>query len=399
MAGGLVLVCTSTSLAATLKIATVSPDGSVWMKHLRAASKEIEANTDGRVRLKLYPGGVMGDDRAVMRKMRVGQLQGAVVTTGVFNRIFPDLRLYNMPMQFRSLAEVDHVRPRFDAELMQGLEDAGFICVGFAEVGMAYAMATREARSLADARGLKIWTPHGDELAVRALAEFGIAAVPLTISDVLAGLQTGLIDTVVAPFVGAVALQWHGQLKYVLDLPFIYIYAPLVLVKRPFERLEPEDQAVVRKVLGVAVGQADARNRRDHEAVRNVLQGQGLRFCGRLPPRCRSGRPRRMKSRGSGLPAGWWRRRDTSVSRPSWRVQGQVEVSSHISPTSRLAGANPCAVTGRTPSRRFGHASALAPTTPSASLSPCRPSPRANWRPQQEVGEICGLAWNGPCGA
>ena len=238
-AGALVLACTSPSLAATIKIATVSPDGSVWMKLLRVASREIEAKTDGRVRLKLYPGGVMGDDRAMMRKMRVGQLQGAVVTTGVFNRIFPDLHLYNLPMQFRSLAEVDHVRPQFDAELMQGLEDAGFICVGFAEVGMAYAMATREALSLADARGLKVWTPHGDELAARALSDFGITPVPLTISDVLAGLQTGLIDTVAAPLVGAVALQWHGQLKYVLDLPFMYIFAPMVLVKRPFERLDP----------------------------------------------------------------------------------------------------------------------------------------------------------------
>ena len=277
-AGALVLACTSPSLAATFKIATVSPDGSVWMKLLRSASREIEAMTDGRVRMKLYPGGVMGDDRAMMRKMRVGQLQGAVVTAGVFNRIFSDLHLYNLPMQFRSLAEVDHVRPRFDEELMQGLEDAGFICVGLAEVGMAYAMTTREVRSLADARGFKVWTPHGDELATRAFAEFGITPVPLTISDVLAGLQTGLIDSVAAPLVGAVALQWHGKLKYVLDLPFMYIYAPMVLVKRPFERLEPEDQAVVRKVLGAAVGGADARNRRDHEAVRKVLQGQGLRF-------------------------------------------------------------------------------------------------------------------------
>ena len=276
-AGALVLACASPSLAATFKIATVSPDGSVWMKLLRGAGKEIEAKTDGRVRLKLYPGGVMGDDRAMMRKMRVGQLQGAVVTAGVFNRIFPDLHLYNLPMQFRSLAEVDHVRPRFDGELAQGLEEAGFICVGFAEVGMAYAMATREMRSLADARGLRVWTPHGDEIAAKAIAGFGITPVPLTISDVLAGLQTRLIDTVAAPLVGAVALQWHGQLKYVLDLPFMYIYAPMVLVKRPFERLEPEDQAVVRKVLGAAVGEADARNRRDHDAVRKVLEGPGPR--------------------------------------------------------------------------------------------------------------------------
>ena len=143
---------------------------------------------------------------------------------------------------------------------------------------MAYAMATREARSLADARGLKVWTPQGDDTAAKALNDFGITPVPLTIPDVLAGLQTGLIDTVAAPLVGAVALQWHGQLKYVLDLPFMYIYAPMVLAKRPFERLDPGDQETVRRVLGAAVRAADAGNRRDHDAVREVLRRQGLTF-------------------------------------------------------------------------------------------------------------------------
>ena len=278
LAIALVLAGAPASLAATLKIATVSPDGSVWMKLLRGAATDIEAQTEGRVQLKLYPGGVMGDDRAMMRKLRVGQLQGAVVTTGVFSKIFPDLHLYNLPMQFRSLAEVDYVRARLDETLIGGLEEAGFVCAGFAEVGMAYAMATREARSLADARRLKVWTPHGDDTAVRAMRDFGITPVPLTIPDVLAGLQTGLIDTVAAPLVGAVALQWHGQLKYVLDLPFMYIYAPMVLAKRPFERLAPEDQAAVRGVLAAAVREADAGNRRDHDAVREVLQRQGLIF-------------------------------------------------------------------------------------------------------------------------
>ena len=287
LGAAVVLACAPASFAATIKIATVSPDGSVWMRLLRGAANEIAAETEGRVELKLYPGGVMGDDRAMMRKMRVGQLQGAVLTTGALNRIFPDLQLYNLPMQFRSLAEVDHVRPHLDADLMQGLEEAGFVCVGLAEVGMAYAMATREARSLADARGLKVWTPQGDDIAAKALTDFGITPVPLTIPDVLAGLQTGLIDTVAAPLVGAVALQWHGQLKYVLDLPFMYIYAPMVLTKRPFERLEPTDQETVRRVLGAAVRAADAGNRRDHDAVRKVLQQQGLTFLHPTPDEIR----------------------------------------------------------------------------------------------------------------
>ena len=264
------------AFSATLRIATVSPDGSVWMKLLRDTAKEIERETAGRVALKLYPGGVMGDERAMMRKMRIGQLQGAVLTTGVFNNIYPDVQIYNLPMQFRGLEEVDHVRERLDGELMRGLEAKGFVSLGFAEVGMAYAMSTRPARSVSDAGSLKVWTPLGNEAAVKAMRDFGISPIPLTITDVLAGLQTGLIDTVAIPPVGALALQWHGRLRYILDLPFMYVYAPMVLAKRPFERLDEADRAVVRRLLGRAVEDADAGNRADHDEVWRVLQQQGL---------------------------------------------------------------------------------------------------------------------------
>ena len=264
------------ALAATLKIATVSPDGSVWMQLLRDAGRAVEAETEGRVTLKFYPGGVMGDERAMMRKMRIGQLQGAVVTTGVFGRIFSDVQIYNLPMQFRSLAEVDYLRERLDPELMAGLEANGFVSLGFAEVGMAYALSTEKVSAVGAARRLKVWTPAGNDGAVKAMEDFGITPIPLTITDVLAGLQTGLIDTVAAPVVGVLALQWHGQLKYILDLPFMYVYAPMVLAQRPFERLSAADQATVRRLLSEAVRAADVGNRADHDEVWEVLQQQGL---------------------------------------------------------------------------------------------------------------------------
>lgn len=246
------------------------------MQLLRDAGRAVEAETEGRVTLKFYPGGVMGDERAMMRKMRIGQLQGAVVTTGVFGRIFSDVQIYNLPMQFRSLAEVDYLRERLDAELMAGLEANGFVSLGFAEVGMAYALSTEKVSAVGAARRLKVWTPAGNDGAVKAMEDFGITPIPLTITDVLAGLQTGLIDTVAAPVVGVLALQWHGQLKYILDLPFMYVYAPMVLAQRPFERLSAADQATVRRLLSEAVRAADVGNRADHDEVWEVLQQQGL---------------------------------------------------------------------------------------------------------------------------
>ena len=215
--------------AVTLKIATVSPDGSTWMKTLRAAGAEVAEATDGRVKLKFYPGGVQGDDKTVLRKMRVGSLHGGVMTVGVLAQFYPDLQIYGLPMVFSSAAELDFVRSKMDNALMSGLEQAGYIGFGFAEVGYAYAMSQYQIDSVEAARARKNWVPDGDLASAKALQAFGIAPIPLAIGDVLAGLQTGLIDTIAAPPVGTLTLQWHTRLGHVLDLPLLYTYGLLVV--------------------------------------------------------------------------------------------------------------------------------------------------------------------------
>lgn len=262
----------------TLKIATVTPNGSPGMKLLKDAAAEIEQATESRVKFKFYPGGVMGDDTAVLRKMRVGQLHGGVLTTAVFNKVFTDIQLYNLPMQFRRLEEVDYIRSKLDEQLMQGLEENGFVTFGLAEVGMAYAMSTQPARTVQDGRQLKVWTPQGDPASARAISAFDITPIPLTIADVLAGLQTGLIDTVAMPPVGALALQWHTQLRYVLDLPLMYVYGVFVVSDRGFKKIDAADQAIVREVMGRAIRTVDERNRQDHDAAVAVLREQGIDF-------------------------------------------------------------------------------------------------------------------------
>lgn len=266
------------SVAKTLKIATGAPDGMAWMKLLRQAGADVEAATEGRVELKFYPGGTQGDDRDVLRKMRIGQLHGGTVRTGVFGRIYSDIQLYNLPMVFRNLDEVDAVRKIMDPMLIEGLAQAGFIAFGIAEVGMAYAMSTKQASSIADARRLKVWSPQGDVPAARMLEAFSISPIPLTIAEVLPSLSTGAIDTVAAPPVAVLPLLWHTRLKYVLDLPFMYIYSPLVVSERGLRGIEPADLAVLHRFLGEAVAEADRLNRADHDGAWKALKGEGLKF-------------------------------------------------------------------------------------------------------------------------
>ncbi|MCY4096175.1 MAG: TRAP transporter substrate-binding protein DctP [Gammaproteobacteria bacterium] len=269
-------VVLSAASQTSFKIATVSPDGSAWMRDLRRTTSLIEAQTEGRVSFRVYPGGVMGDDRAVLRKMRARQLQGGIVQTGVLEPISSAVQLYNLPMFFRDFEEVTKVRSTMDSILLQDLADHGFEALGFVGVGFANAMSSKSGTSINDARRLKVWAPKGDAGAVRLLDAFGIVPVPLSIVDVLAGLQTGLIDTVAVPPTAAIVLQWHTQLDYILDLPFMYIYSVFVLDARQFARLEPSDQELTRKTFRTFLSRVEQQNYADHDRALAALERQGL---------------------------------------------------------------------------------------------------------------------------
>ena len=275
----LAAVCAPGAMAKTLKVATTSPPGSSWLKFLTAANEEMRQATDGRLALQIFAGGSKGkDDAVVLRKIRLGELHGALMTAAVFQRIYPDVQIYNLPMAFRDLAEVDAVRERMDPVLLAGLGEAGFEAFGIAEVGMAYPMSTKAVRTVADGRRLKVWSPAGDLAAARTLEAFGIAPVSLTIADVLPGLSSGMIDTVAAPPVAALPLQWHTRLKYVIDLPIMYIYGMMVVDKRALRGVDEADIATMRRIMRPAVAKADRQNRADHENVLAALKNQGLQF-------------------------------------------------------------------------------------------------------------------------
>lgn len=272
-------LCAGPVAAKTLKIATTSPAGSSWVKALNAANDELRAATGDALALKVYAGGTKGeDDTVVLRKIRIGELHGALMTAAVFQRIYADVQVYNLPMVFRNLDEVDAVRERMDPLLLAGLNKAGFEAFGIAELGMAYPMSIKPARTVADARRLKVWSPAGDLAAARTLEAFGISPVSLTIADVYGGLSSGLLDAVAVPPVAAVPLLWHTRLKYVLDLPIMYIYGTFVVDKRALRGVPEKDVETMRRIMGAAVAASDRRNRGDHQKVKQVLRNAGLRF-------------------------------------------------------------------------------------------------------------------------
>jgi TRAP-type C4-dicarboxylate transport system substrate-binding protein len=271
----LVLPCAAAN-AAVFKIATVSPDGSSWMKTMRAAGDDIAAKTEGRVKFKFYPGGVMGSDEAVMRKVRIGQLQGGAFPGGVLEKVYPEAQVYTLPLKFRSFEEVDYVRERMDDKLIAGFEKGGFVTFGLGEGGFAYILSREAIASVDDLRAHKVWIPNNDAGALLVAKTFGVSPIPLNLADVLAGLQTGLVDTVASSPIGTLALQWHTQVSHMSDLPIMYFYAVLAIEKKVFYKLSEADQLLVREVMGEAFVAIDAQNRADNIAAYDALMKQGI---------------------------------------------------------------------------------------------------------------------------
>lgn len=274
----LLIVPTVGAQSVRLKIATMAPDGTIWMKGLQKAADEVKERTDGRVSFRFYPGGTMGTDSAVLRKIRIGQLHGGVVLAGSLADIDPDMEIYSLPLLFRSNGEVDFVRERMDQVLIDGLEAKGFVSFGLTETGFTYLMSSKPTRTFDDLKGRKAWMMQDDPVSLAIVEAAGLSPVPLPISDVLTGLQTGLIDSVAAPAVGAIALQWFTKAKYLTDLPITYVCGTTVVAAKAFNRMSAEDQVILREVLVRANRELNATSRSDNAEAREALAGQGVEF-------------------------------------------------------------------------------------------------------------------------
>ena len=260
------------------KIATISPDGLGWMSKLRVGLERIEAETNKRVTFKIYPGGVQGDDATVLRKMRIRQQNGGVFAAGSLTRFFPDLQVYNLPLQFRSYEEVDFVRARMDSYISDGLQKAWIKTFAFTETGFAYLLANEPVSSLADLRRLKAWIPDNDPIAAELIKSFDVSPIPLNITDVLPALQTGMINAVVGPPSVILALQWHNHLTHLMNLPLVYIYSMLAMDMKVYSKASSTDQDTVVKILDEVFELVGRETRSDNERALQALKKIGITF-------------------------------------------------------------------------------------------------------------------------
>ena len=237
-----------------IKFATVAPEGSTWINHMRALDKRLKSKSGGRLGFRIYAGGIAGDELDVLKKIWIGQIHCAAFSGVGFGQILPMVRVLDLPFLFRTNKEVDLVHGELQPFFKEQFEKKGFELLSWAEVGNAHLFSKRPIREVADLSGLKVWTWSGDPIAKETFGAMGVNPIPLAITDVTTALNTGMIDTVYAPPLGALALQWHTSMKTMMALPLVHSTGA-VLLSMKYARKIPEG---LRRMLHLEIQKAMA---------------------------------------------------------------------------------------------------------------------------------------------
>lgn len=259
-----------------IKIATLAPQNSEWAEKFHKGSIEIQERTENRVKLKFYWGGAQGNAKKILQKIKIRQLHGGTFSPTDFQEVYPDLNIYGLPFLFKDFDEVDYVRDRVDDQLEQGFKNLGFNTYGFAGGGFAYILSNEPIREYEDLKNKKIWLPQGDLISYEAMRSLNLLPVPLPMTDVLTGLQTGLIDIVAIPPVVALALQWHTKISYITRVPVLYAMGFLAIDSKIINRINTDDQKVLNEVINRIYSEVDSNSQQDSENAYEALSKIGI---------------------------------------------------------------------------------------------------------------------------
>ena len=259
-----------------IKIATLAPQNSEWAEKFQKGSIEIQERTENRVKLKFYWGGAQGNAKKILQKIKIRQLHGGTFSPTDFQELYPDLNIYGLPFLFKDFDEVNYVRDRVDNQLEQGFKKLGFNTYGFAGGGFAYILSNEPIREYEDLKNKKIWLPQGDLISYEAMRSLNLLPVPLPMTDVLTGLQTGLIDIVAIPPVVALALQWHTKVSYITRVPVLYAMGFLAIDSKIINRINTDDRKVLNEVISRIYSEVDSNSQQDSENAYEALSKIGI---------------------------------------------------------------------------------------------------------------------------
>lgn len=264
-----------------IKFASLAPDGSTWMNVMREFDQAIRTETNGKMGFKIYPGGVSGDEKDVLRKIRLGQLHSAGFTGVGLGEILPEVRIFDSPFLFKNYDEVDYINSKFYDKFSKAFEEKGYILLGWAEVGFVYVFSNTPIYKLEDMKKVKMWMWEGDPVAEVTFKTLGINTIPLSVINVLTSLQTGMVNGVYISPLAILALQWFTKVKYMMELPLADAAGAVLVSKKKYDELPQEYQQILLQNANKYLTKLMKLSRKDNVKAIETLKANGIAM---IPP-------------------------------------------------------------------------------------------------------------------
>jgi len=261
-----------------IKFATLATEGSTWMNVMNELNDDIQKSTKGKLKFKIYSGGVFGDEKEVLGNMRFGQVHCAGFTGNGLGMILPEIRVLELPYLYKNYNEIDHINEMFFDRFSKSFEKKGFVLLGWAEVGFVHIFTKISVSSVEDIKNLKrMWAWEGDPLAEATFKAFGVNPIQLPFTDVITSLQTGLIDVVYTSPLAAIATQWYTRIKYMISEPMTNACGALLIDKKYFDRMPLDLQKTLKDRCRSYMRRLVVLSRNDNEKSIEILKKSGIK--------------------------------------------------------------------------------------------------------------------------
>lgn len=259
-----------------IKMATLAPEGTEWHGLLIKLGQEWKKATDSQINLRVYPGGVVGDERDMIRKMRIGQIQGAAITSEGLTEVNRQYSVFFIPMLYQEFSDLDLIYEKLGEDLVSNAEDNGFKVILMVDVGWVYWFTADSIRTPDDLREHSIFTWAGDYRTAALWEKSGFQVVPLAMTDMLSGLQTGMVNAMPFNPMYVLAQQSFGITKYMLDMKWGMLSAAVILDLKTWNRIDPDHQEKMIEIANRISTDFQRKNRLESDEAIAVMKEYGL---------------------------------------------------------------------------------------------------------------------------
>jgi len=276
----LLIICSGTLLSKpiVIKLATLAPEGTEYYNLLLEMGQRWQEETNGEVMLRIYPNGVVGRESDTIRKMRIGQIQASAMSSIGLADLTDQIQAFTIPMGFKDYDDVEKVKDAMFDDISDGLSDSGFKLLFLVDIGWVYWFSADEVAVPEDLKNAKIYTTAGDYVTVELFKEFGFNAVPVSETDILTSLQTGMINTVQTVPILSLSSGWFALMPNMLDLKWAVFIGAVIVDERVWSKIRPEHQKVMMEIAQEIGEKYKETGRRTEAQAIKIMEENGMRI-------------------------------------------------------------------------------------------------------------------------